>query len=237
MSNVEYNIERSKLLKIDKVNKIIRSVSPYQNKYIIGNENIDIVITRNFDRDEDDSNNNYLLSSRFKNIVRNFIPDLYNTIIDQNELNDAIKDKCTIVSIDVQNSNIYLREGTSKLMYLIGKKLNQSQFQAYYYENNIKFENYKKYITQNNIDTFTRTASESEINKLINYKSVSFELDHDLDASLIATCKLFPNVKKIKSLEFTWSLYLNTEQCFVFIKVIMNDYDIEFNNIIKSIKC
>ena len=185
----------SKAIKgLDEINKFFMKEYGFEEEYIVTNQELDNSIGVFSSYIGPDT----AIKTYFKKCINRFPNELHNARIFSQTLKEAIKDKCKDITIG-KDFNIVMENEKGK-KYTVGCKLNEDKvkefmerFLALTYE---YFENI-------NMETCMSCGKEI-IDRLINYEVVTLRPEGHDDICLIATCKLFTNIKKCNSFAVAW---------------------------------
>jgi hypothetical protein len=210
---MEREFNKGELKHLDEMNKLIRSVFPY-GYLITKGEGENKGIGSVFPVDTNDQVTDPMFDNSLFFFGENRFPNEFkDVVLFPDNVNDAIKDKVTTLVINEQNLDIICKGGKNNIEHNIGKKIDDETIVAKLIaakslKNNLNLD---KYPLQ-----YERPATAEEMAKLVAYQPVTFRYN-DSDIALVATCKLFPSIKKNKAIYLKWRVNKDREDYLIIV--------------------
>lgn len=225
------SFEKKELKNLDTINKLIRNA--YNNGYIVGNADYDEVfdvantkLAPGMEKSLEVFDHSY-----FRNVIKYFPIEMQVAIVFPIALNDAIKDRVT--TIKLEDNNIIFTGGKEKGDTIVGKQINLESILKHH-------EKEKQFMPKPEAIILKRIVTEEELTRLIDYEPVTIRYntkDVKCDIALVATCKLFPNIKKVKASQVKW--FIEDESSEHYMVELSSTYmdKVTFIALLKAIRC
>ena len=180
---------------LDEINKFIMKEYGFDESYVVTNRDLD----ENISVFSLHIGPETAVKTYFKKCIQRFPEELQNATVFAPTLKEAIKDKCKNIEINT-NFDIVMQNDKDK-KYIVGHKLDSSKINKSIEDTLLLIYDY--FDPSSDMEASISCGKEV-ITRLMNYEVVTLRPENSEDICLIATCKLFTNIKKCNSFAVAW---------------------------------